>query len=73
MNGPGYRGWPDRIFFHHGDIIFVEFKQQGAKPDNLQRFMHDRLRKQGFIVHVVDDVQRGYDIIDNFTQDRQDV
>lgn len=67
MNGPGYRGWPDRIFFFQGRIIFVEFKQKGEKPDNLQRFMHGRLRDNSFHVYVVDNVQSGYDLIDKFT------
>jgi len=68
MNGTGYRGWPDRLFLYNGRTLWVEFKKLGEKPTNLQRFIHGRLRTNGFDVSVVDNVTEGRALIDHFTQ-----
>jgi len=67
MNGPGYRGWPDRLFMYNGKTIWIEFKRLGERPDNLQRFLHGRLRDNGFDVEVVDNIAAGRQVIDRFT------
>jgi hypothetical protein len=66
MNGPGYRGWPDRLFGYNGKIIWVEFKRPGKEPTNLQDYVHDRLERHGFDVKWVDSVADGKNLIDEF-------
>lgn len=55
----GRNGAPDRLFIKRGVFIFVEFKQRGRKPTELQAAEHERLREQGVRVEVVDSVERG--------------
>ena len=53
----GYPGVPDRLMLSPGgSAIFIEFKAPGKKPTPLQLAWHDRLRKLGFPVHVIDNV-----------------
>ena len=73
MNGPGYRGWPDRLFMYNGLTVWVEFKRLGEKPTNLQKVLHDRLRANGFDVHVVDNVFYGRTVIDQFILNSQNL
>jgi hypothetical protein len=56
-------GWPDRLLLYRGAVLFIEYKQKGAKPTKLQEWMHDKLRAQGFEVHVIDNSLRGQDLI----------
>lgn len=67
MNGPGHRGWPDRMFLYDGRMLFIEFKRAGKKPTPLQAHIHDKLCKLGFRVLVVDNKQRGIAAIAAFT------
>lgn len=48
-------GAPDRIFLYKGRAIFIEFKKEGGKVSSLQKYCHDKLRKDGFKVFVIDD------------------
>ena len=48
---PGYNGVPDRIILLPGGwVVFAELKRPGEKPRPMQLFMHERLRRIGFIV-----------------------
>lgn len=52
---PGRRSVPDRIvLLPGGRIVFVECKSPGAKPRSDQLREHERLRKLGFEVVVLD-------------------
>jgi hypothetical protein len=52
----GVRGLPDRIIMWPGrGIMFIEFKAPGQEPRKLQVFIHERLRRLGFIVETHDD------------------
>lgn len=55
----GRRGAPDRWFFKGGQLILVEFKRPGRKPDGQQQREHDRLRGAGFPVYIIDSVEGG--------------
>jgi len=56
---------PDRLFITpHGFMFFVEFKALGKAPTAPQQREHERLRKQGVIVLVVDDVEFGKTMVD---------
>lgn len=55
FTSPGRRSVPDRIItFPNGKIIFVEVKRPGAKPTKLQQLDHEKRRKLGFKVIVID-------------------
>jgi hypothetical protein len=50
---------PDRIvLLPCGQCAFVEVKQKGEKPRPLQEARHGMLRRLGFKVYVLDDVEQ---------------
>jgi len=56
LANPFMRNLPDRLMLLPGAVIlFVEFKAPGKKPNEGQREMHERIRKLGFTVLVIDD------------------
>lgn len=64
---PGRRSVPDRIFLGPGAMIFfIEFKRPGEKPTKLQEAEHAELRKLGFSVYVIDNVEDGIALIDRY-------
>ena len=59
FTSPGTDGMPDRlILFPNGKLAFVEVKRKGMKPTPLQLARHGMLRKLGFKVFVLDDVEQ---------------
>lgn len=53
------RGAPDDWFFGwDGELIIIEHKRPGEKPEPHQKREIDRLRERGFNVHVVDNVEK---------------
>jgi hypothetical protein len=51
---PGNAGVPDRlIVLPGGQVVFVELKRRGRKPEPLQRIQIERLRKLGCEVRIV--------------------
>jgi hypothetical protein len=46
-------GIPDLMCLKNGKTIFVEVKQPGREPTELQKYRHAELIKQGFTVHVM--------------------
>ena len=62
---PGFNGVPDRLLlFMGGRVAFVEVKAPGQKPRPLQVHRMEQLRKLGFKVFVVEDVEQIGGIID---------
>lgn len=61
---PGNRGVPDRIVLLP-DACFglIEFKRLGRVPDPLQEWQIKRIRKLGFQVGEIDNVDDGYKFI----------
>ena len=56
--GQGIGGFPDRtLFMPGGRLALVEAKTPGEKPGPLQGWVHDRLRRLGFRVVVIDRVE----------------
>lgn len=52
---PGNKGVPDRLVTFPGNRLgFVELKQQGRKPDDMQRRRIAELEKMGCYVAVLD-------------------
>lgn len=64
FSSPQRRAVPDRIFIKNDTIHFVEFKAPGKKPTKQQQAEHDRYKKQGFPVHVIDSVEKGKALLD---------
>ena len=62
---PGFDGVPDRIaMFPGGRIAFVEVKAPGEKPRPLQAARHVLLRRLGFRVYILDEIEKIGGIID---------
>ena len=62
---PGYDGMPDRLaLLPDGKLAFVELKAPEQKPRQLQIARHRLLRKLGFKVYVLDDIDKIGEIID---------
>ncbi len=62
---PGLAGVPDRLLlFMGGRMAFCEVKAPGEKPRPLQVYRMEQLRKLGFKVFVIDDVNQIGGIMD---------
>ena len=67
---PGLSGMPDRlVLLPGGHIAFVEVKAPGKVPRPLQEARHRTLRKLGFKVYVLDDVDQIGGILDDILSD----
>lgn len=65
FSSPARAAVPDRIFITpYGFLFFIEFKATGAKPTPAQEREHEKLRRMGQKVYVVDDTAEGKAIID---------
>lgn len=59
-------GLPDRLcLFPNAKIAFVELKTTGEKPRKIQLYIHKKLRKLGFAVYVIDNMQSLINFIDS--------
>ena len=66
FTSPARAAVPDRLFIAPGGrVIFIEFKREGQKPTAPQAREHERLRRQGVAVYVVDDVAVGKAVVDS--------
>ena len=62
---PGFDGVPDRIaMFPGGRIAFVEVKAPGEKPRPLQAARHELLRRLGFRLYILDEIEKIGGMID---------
>jgi len=46
-------GIPDLMCLKNGKTVFIEVKQPGKQPTELQKYRHSELIKQGFQVYVL--------------------
>ena len=46
-------GIPDLMCLKGGKTVFIEVKQPGKKPTELQQFRHDQLTQNGFQVFIL--------------------
>ena len=71
---PGNAGVPDRIvMMPHGKIYFVELKAPGEKPRALQIAVHDRFKRLGFPVTVIDSMEGVEDFVRALEEDQHGV
>lgn len=62
---PGFDGMPDRlVLLPGGKIGFVEVKAHGKEPRPLQVARHGLLRRLGFKVYILDDLEQIGGILD---------
>lgn len=62
---PGLDGVPDRIILlPDGHIAFAELKAPGKNPRPLQMVRHKNLRRLGYKVYVIDDVEQIASMLD---------
>jgi len=73
FTSPNRAAVPDRLFIAPGGRIwFCEFKRRGMKPTPAQEREHKRLRGQGAIVFVVDNVDSGLIMVDMMIEGVED-
>lgn len=59
FTSPGFDGIPDRlVLLPGGRMGFVELKAPGKKPRALQMARHKLLRRLGFKVYVIDEINQ---------------
>lgn len=62
---PSFNDMPDRlIFLPNGHFGMAELKSNGQKPRALQLARHKMLKRLGFKVYVIDDVEQIGGMID---------
>ena len=67
LSGQNQKGQPDRMFLHHGSVIFIEFKAPGKRPTALQARWLERLNANDFHAFCCDDIEGGKNLIDLLT------
>lgn len=64
---PAKRSVPDRMFSGPGrKLFFIEFKAPGCKPTKKQKRDHERRREMGFEVYVIDDIDAGKALVNEW-------
>ena len=66
LNGPGARGWPDRLFLIPGTNptpLFIEFKAKSGRISPVQKYIHAEMLEAGYVVEVHDDAEEALDAI----------
>ena len=67
FSSPNVRAVPDRMMTAFpGLIFFIEFKAPGKKVTPAQARDHERRRNNGFGVSVIDDIEEGKRVIDDW-------
>lgn len=62
-------GLPDRMVLLPGGVIFfAEIKSTGKKPTPVQRLVHDKIRRLGFTVYVIDSLEQLNKILNNLLE-----
>lgn len=65
FTSPGNNGVPDRIVLLPGGVIkFVELKRPGGKTSKLQDMQITRIKKLGFDVRVIDNMEKVTDFVE---------
>lgn len=63
-----FTGLPDRMCLLPGGlVVFVELKTTGEKPRKIQINIHNKLKKLGFRIEVIDSVEKVQELMDELT------
>ncbi len=54
---------PDCVFHRRGFTMYIEFKAPGKPADTQQLKRHREIRAHGIAVHVVDDLEHAYELL----------
>lgn len=65
----GRRGAPDLMCLKGGVYVWIEAKREGEEAEIQQQREHERMRKRGALVYVVDRAEDGYRILDRHDPD----
>lgn len=65
---PGHKGAPDRILRRSGTVFWIEFKGPHGVLSALQDREIERIRRDGFKVFVIDNIDEGKRIIQEMTE-----
>ena len=65
FSSPNTRAVPDKIFMRNGVVFFIEFKALGKLPTKLQYANHKRIKEHGVSVFVIDNIEKGIDLVDS--------
>lgn len=67
FKSPANRSVPDDIFATpKGTVFFIEFKRPGKAATKAQQDEHDYMRARGLKVYVIDNVEKGKVLIDDY-------
>ncbi|MBR5672458.1 MAG: VRR-NUC domain-containing protein [Spirochaetales bacterium] len=65
-------GLPDRMcLLPSGRVFFIELKTTGKKPRKIQQATHEKLRKLGFEVYVIDSTDSMKKLLSGFAAEMQ--
>lgn len=66
LNGPGTRGWPDRVFLVPGGRpVFIEFKAKRGRLSPRQEYIIEVLVAHGYTVGVCNDADTAFQLVVN--------
>ena len=68
FTSPSSMGVPDRIYIKNRLVIFIEFKSKGKWVRAKQAQVIENMRRHGAQVFIVDDVDEGITILDEFSK-----
>jgi hypothetical protein len=61
-------GLPDRLcLLPGGNMFFAEIKTTGEKPRKIQLWVHNKIRRLGFRVEVIDNVDKIKEVLSEIT------
>lgn len=67
FSSPGHASVPDRMFITRwGDMFMIEFKSTVGKVTPAQAREHERLKSHSIAVYVINNIEQGKEVIDNY-------
>jgi hypothetical protein len=56
-------GIPDYLIWMPSKLLLIEFKKPNGEPTPLQAETHKELRKLGYEIHVIDNIEQGKELL----------
>jgi hypothetical protein len=70
LNSTSLRGLPDRLYIYKGYTFYIEFKRPDEQLTALQRQVIADMRAHGADVFVINNVQKGKELLDEIKSKR---